>query len=154
MLSNFDEWAHLASAIAAIAAPLMALLGVGLGYVLHSRHELRQRAIAMKEDLFVTVMAHRDHADHPEFIKALNTAQVVFKDNTEVAKATRDLRNFFMAGGGSSERETRAKVGALLLQMANALGYKDIDESDVTEAFTRGVGYRIEEPTTKTRAKS
>jgi len=133
-MSNINEWVVLASAIAAIVSPIVALLGVGLGYVLHSKHELRQRALARKDDVFATLMAYRYNAGHPEFIKALNMVPVAFKDDPRIVSEVRDLRKFLMAGP-SEEEDKRREVGKVLLAMAGGLGYKDIEYADVTEAF-------------------
>lgn len=89
-----------------------------------------------KRSLFFTLMANRKVSPpNKEWVDALNTIDIVFQDNKKVRKAWReyydslDERSQYYSDSNSFKLD-------LLSEMANALGYKDLKQTEIDRFYS------------------
>lgn len=89
-----------------------------------------------KRNLFFTLMANRKITPpNKEWVDALNTIDIVFQDNKKVRKAWReyydslDERSQYYSDSNSFKLD-------LLSEMANALGYKDLKQTEIDRFYS------------------
>jgi hypothetical protein len=119
--------------IAIIAAPIVALR-------LSGRFQRRADAVKAKRDLFSTILEIRHDLLSVDFVKSLNTIDVVFVDDTDVREAwsryysVLNDANLNNPAGWSIRDEKRRD---LVLAMAKAMGWRDrISTADILRTYT------------------
>ena len=87
-----------------------------------------------KLNLFLALMANRKATPNKEWVDALNTIDIVFQDNKKVRKAWRE---YYDSSDPASQyyKDTNAFKLDLLSEMANALGYKDLKQTEIDRFY-------------------
>lgn len=92
-----------------------------------------------KEDaklkLFLSLMANRKATPNNEWVDALNTIDIVFQDNKKVRKAWRE---YYDSLDPTSQyyKDTNSFKLDLLSEMANALGYRDLKQTEIDRFYS------------------
>lgn len=88
-----------------------------------------------KRNLFFALMANRKATPNKEWVDALNTIDIVFQDNTKVRKAWRE---YYDSLDEKSQYNTEANSFKLdlLSEMANALGYSDLKQTEIDRFYS------------------
>ena len=88
-----------------------------------------------KQELFLTLMANRKATPNKEWVDALNTIDIVFQDNKNVRKAWREYYDS-LDPSSQYNKDTNAFKLDLLSEMANALGYKDLKQTEIDRFYS------------------
>jgi hypothetical protein len=87
-----------------------------------------------KQALFLTLMANRKATPNKEWVDALNTIDIVFQDNKKVRRAWREYYDS-LDPSSQYNKDTNAFKLDLLSEMANALGYKDLKQTEIDRFY-------------------
>ena len=89
-----------------------------------------------KRNLFFTLMANRKITPpNKEWVDALNTIDIVFQDNKKVRKAWREYYDSLDERSQYNSDSNSFKLD-LLSEMANALGYKDLKQTEIDRFYS------------------
>ena len=88
-----------------------------------------------KQALFLTLMANRKATPNKEWVDALNTIDIVFQDNKKVRRAWREYYDS-LDPSSQYNKDTNAFKLDLLSEMANALGYKDLKQTEIDRFYS------------------
>ena len=87
-----------------------------------------------KQALFLTLMANRKATPNKEWVDALNTIDIVFQDNKKVRRAWREYYDS-LDPSSQYNKDTNAFKLDLLSEMANALGYNDLKQTEIDRFY-------------------
>ena len=96
-----------------------------------------------KRALFFALMANRKATPNKEWVDALNTIDIVFQDNKKVRKAWREYYDS-LDEKSQYYNDTNAFKLDLLSEMANALGYKDLKQTEIDRFYSPKYFSRIQ----------
>jgi len=88
-----------------------------------------------KRELFFNLMANRKATPNKEWVDALNTIDIVFQDNKKVRKAWREYYDSLDEKSQYYKESNSFKLD-LLSEMANALGYKDLKQTEIDRFYS------------------
>ena len=89
-----------------------------------------------KRNLFFTLMANRKITPpNKEWVDALNTIDIVFQDNKKVRKVWREYYDSLDERSQYNSDSNSFKLD-LLSEMANALGYKDLKQTEIDRFYS------------------
>ena len=88
-----------------------------------------------KRVLFFALMANRKAMPNKEWVDALNTIDIVFQDNQKVRKAWREYYDS-LDEKSQYYNDTKSFKLDLLSEMANALGYKDLKQTEIDRFYS------------------
>ncbi|MBQ8100872.1 MAG: hypothetical protein IJ169_06260 [Paludibacteraceae bacterium] len=89
-----------------------------------------------KRTLFFALMANRKITPpNKEWVDALNTIDIVFQDNKKVRKAWREYYDSLDERSQYNKDSNSFKLD-LLSEMANALGYKDLKQTEIDRFYS------------------
>ena len=99
------------------------------------RWQKRNAKDEAKRTLFFALMANRKATPNKEWVDALNTIDVVFQDDKKVRKAWREYYDS-LDERSQYYQETNSFKLDLLSEMANALGYKDLKQTEIDRFYS------------------
>ena len=89
-----------------------------------------------KRNLFFQLMENRKiNLPNKEWVDALNTIDIVFQDNKKVRKAWREYYDSLDERSQYNSDSNSFKLD-LLSEMANALGYKDLKQTEIDRFYS------------------
>lgn len=121
-------------AIAILLSPLIAVL-------ITQRLADRKRKLERKEETLTKLIEWRWNTSSDEFLRAINSIPVVFKDHPKIRTAYKELYDAIEIGKKVGDETIGKKLFVpLVLQICRELGYtKDIEESDIEKIFLKKI---------------
>lgn len=124
---------NLILAISQVAAVAIIPIAVWLMGIFWQNRKAKDDA---KRSLFFTLMANRKVSPpNKEWVDALNTIDIVFQDNKKVRKAWREYYDSLDERSQYNSDSNSFKLD-LLSEMANALGYKDLKQTEIDRFYS------------------
>jgi DNA mismatch repair ATPase MutS len=99
------------------------------------RWQKRNAKDEAKRTLFFVLMANRKATPNKEWVDALNTIDIVFQDDKKVRKAWREYYDSLDERSQYYQERNSFKLD-LLSEMANALGYKDLKQTEIDRFYS------------------
>ncbi|MPY21288.1 DUF6680 family protein [Shewanella sp. YLB-07] len=123
------ELNNLPELIAIVSSPLVAVL---VTLWLNKKHQVRQDRL----DIFKTLMMTRENNANMDYVKSVNSIDVVFYDRSKVREAWRNLYDAYHMSPPDLHKVQNSHT-KLLEVMANELGYKDqITWEHITSSYS------------------
>lgn len=113
------------------AVTIIPIIVWGLG-ILWQKNKAKDDA---KRELFFNLMANRKATPNKEWVDALNTIDIVFQDNKKVRKAWREFYDSLDEKSQYYKESNSFKLD-LLSEMANALGYKNLKQTEIDRFYS------------------
>jgi len=125
-----SESVNLVVAIATIIAIAFSpIIAVSISEWLYSKREVTNR----KKEILDSLIAYRHRTGTEEFIKALNSISITFKDYPTVIKLRNDFYN--KVTKKRPEEEKNVALTQLILEVCRVMGYRNIQEADISQVF-------------------
>ncbi len=125
------DWWYL---IATVVSPFLA---AGITAFLTLAWQRRSERHAAKEELFLTLMEHRK-ANPPslDWVNAMNLIEVIFAGHEQVIKNWQALYNVLNNKSQVGTEIHQHTYLNMLSEMANALGYKKLQQTDIDKFYS------------------